>query len=147
MNLTITLLSLSALFLLLATLLRILSSPLNRVPGPWYSRYTSLPLKWHELYAQRTRFIHSLHRRYGPVVRIAPGEVVFASAAAVKEIYCSGGSGYDKTEFYDLFKVYGRRTMFTTLGKEDVSTFPPFALFPSFKSVVCPKESGWASDI
>jgi hypothetical protein len=27
----------------------------------------------------------------------------------VKEIYCAGGSGYDKTEFYELFKVYGRR--------------------------------------
>ncbi|CAK7223828.1 hypothetical protein SBRCBS47491_005338 [Sporothrix bragantina] len=27
-------------------------------------------------------------------------------------------SGYDKTDFYDLFTVYGRRTMFTTLDKE-----------------------------
>ncbi len=59
--------------------------------------------------ANRTRYIHKLHLQYGPVVRIAPNEVAFASAAAVKEIYCSGGGGYDKTEFYDLFKVYGRR--------------------------------------
>lgn len=52
------------------------------------------------------------------MVRIAPNEVSFASTAAVKEIYCSGGSGYDKTEFYNLFTVYGRRTMFSTLAKE-----------------------------
>ena len=50
-----------------------------------------------------------MHLKYGPVVRIAPNEVAFASSAAVKEIYGSGGSGYDKTEFYDMFKVYGRR--------------------------------------
>lgn len=96
-----------------------LRSPLASVPGPWYTLFTSLPLKWHEFNANRTRHIHALHQRYGPVVRIAPREVAFSSAAAVKEIYCSGGSGYDKTEFYDLFTVYGRRTMFSTLNKED----------------------------
>lgn len=93
-------------------------SPLSGIPGPWYTRLTSLPLKWAELHARRTLFIHGLHKRYGSVVRIAPGEVSFASAAAVKEIYCSGGSGYDKTEFYNLFTVYGRRTMFSTLDKD-----------------------------
>lgn len=102
-------------------------------------------LKWHEFRANRTRYIHRLHLKYGPAVRIAPDEVSFASATAVKEIYCSGGSGFvscalalclfvgyllrptivltsvkDKTDFYDLFRVYGRRTMFTTLNKDDV---------------------------
>lgn len=51
-------------------------------------------------------------------MRLGPSEATFTSAAAVKEIYCSGGSGYDKTEFYNLFTVYGRRTMFSTLDKE-----------------------------
>lgn len=100
-------------------ILQRLRSPLASVPGPWYTPFTSLPLKWHEFNANRTRHIHALHQRYGPAVRIAPREVAFSSAAAVKEIYCSGGSGYDKTEFYDLFTVYGRRTMFSTLNKED----------------------------
>jgi len=61
------------------------------------------------LRANRRVYIHGLHLQYGPVVRIAPNEVSFTSPEAVKEVYCSGGSGYDKTEFYDLFKVYGRR--------------------------------------
>ncbi|KAL1874246.1 hypothetical protein Daus18300_003610 [Diaporthe australafricana] len=109
----------SLLILVGAIVLQRLRSPLASVPGPWYALFTSLPLKWHEFNANRTRHIQALHMRYGPAVRIAPGEVAFSSAAAVKEIYCSGGSGYDKTEFYNLFTVYGRRTMFSTLNKED----------------------------
>ncbi|KAK0646507.1 cytochrome P450 3A13 [Cercophora newfieldiana] len=114
-----SILAVAALFLIVSFLRQSLSSPLNRLPGPWFAKYTSLVLKWHEFRAQRTRYVHSLHLEYGPAVRIAPNEAAFASATAVKEIYCSGGSGYDKTEFYGLFKVYGRRTMFTTLNKED----------------------------
>ncbi|TPX10847.1 uncharacterized protein E0L32_008236 [Thyridium curvatum] len=106
-------------FLAVAYIVKCLSSPLRKLPGPAYSIFTSVVLKWHEFHTNRTRYIHRLHQKYGPVVRIGPNEAAFASQTAVKEIYCSGGSGYDKTEFYDLFKVYGRRTMFTTLNKED----------------------------
>ncbi|KAL2271595.1 hypothetical protein VTJ83DRAFT_966 [Remersonia thermophila] len=118
MFLTPLLVSLAVLALVAHALYQALSSPLNRIPGPLYSRFTSLVLKWHEFRAHRTRYVHQLHLRYGPAVRIAPSEVAFASAGAVREIYCSGGSGFDKTEFYDLFRVYGRRTMFTTLDKD-----------------------------
>jgi hypothetical protein len=90
-------------------ILKCFLSPLNRIPGPTLAKYTSWILKWHELCANRTRYIHGLHLKYGPAVRIAPNEVAFASQGAIKEIYCSAGSGYDKTEFYNLFKVYGRR--------------------------------------
>ncbi|KAF5703289.1 cytochrome P450 monooxygenase [Fusarium mundagurra] len=96
-----------------------LNSATAKVPGPLISNFTSLILKWHELNANRTVYIHELHKKYGPVVRIAPNEVSFTSIDALKEIYGSGGSGYDKTEFYDLFQVYDRRTMFSTLVKGD----------------------------
>jgi hypothetical protein len=86
-----------------------LTSPLRKVPGPTLPSFTSLIIKWHEFRANRTRYVHRLHEIYGPVVRIAPNEVSFASVEGLKEIYSSGGSGYDKTEFYDLFQVYGRR--------------------------------------
>lgn len=105
---------------LLYAITRAVRSPLRRIPGPPISLFTSAVLRWHELRCGRTRYVHTLHERYGPVVRLAPDEVSFASAAAVKEIYNSAGSGYDKTDFYDLFTVYGRRTMFTTLDKETV---------------------------
>ena len=100
---------LSLALLAVHALRRSLTSPLSKIPGPWHAQFTSLVLKWNEFRANRTRYIHRLHLQYGPAVRIAPDEVAFASTAAVKEIYCSGGSGYDKTDFYDLFRVYGRR--------------------------------------
>lgn len=96
-------------FLVAAYLLRCLFSPLAKVPGPKITLFTSFILKWNELNANRRGYIHDLHVQYGPVVRIGPNEVSFSSPEAVREIYCSGGSGYDKTEFYDLFKLYGRR--------------------------------------
>ncbi|KAI0424052.1 cytochrome P450 3A13 [Xylaria sp. FL1042] len=113
----------NASFLAIASLLWYIwkrtSSPLRVIPGPKISLFTSLILKLHEFRALRTRYVHNLHLQYGPIVRIAPNEVSFASLEGIKEIYGSGGSGYDKTEFYNLFKVYGRRTMFSTLNKED----------------------------
>ncbi|KAF5596460.1 benzoate 4-monooxygenase cytochrome P450 [Fusarium pseudoanthophilum] len=96
-----------------------MTSATAKVPGPLISNFTSLVLKWHELNANRTVYIHELHKKYGTVVRIAPNEISFTSIDALKEIYGSGGSGYDKTEFYDLFQVYGKRTMFSTLVKGD----------------------------
>ncbi|KAI0481179.1 cytochrome P450 [Xylariaceae sp. FL0804] len=91
------------------------SSPLlDALPGPRAARFTSLVLRWHEMRGRRTRYVHDLHLKYGSAVRLAPREVAFASAAAVREIYGAGGSGYDKTEFYDLFQVYGRRYLHMT---------------------------------
>ncbi|KAI5928755.1 cytochrome P450 3A13 [Camillea tinctor] len=95
------------------------TSPLQKLPGPKISLFTSWLLKYHEFRAQRTKYVHELHLRYGPVVRIAPNEASFATLEGIKEIYGSGGSGYNKTEFYNLFTVYGRRTMFSSLTKEE----------------------------
>jgi hypothetical protein len=88
-------------------LFRRLSSPLVAVPGPWYLKLTSLFLKYHEFTANRRVFVHELHKTYGPAVHLAPNEISFTSLEAVKEIYASGGSGYDKTEYYDLFQQFG----------------------------------------
>lgn len=81
-------------------------SRISKVPGPWYTRYTSLWIKYQEFTANRRESIHALHEKYGPVVRLGPNEVSFTSLDAIKEIYSSGGSGYDKTEFYTLFRQF-----------------------------------------
>ncbi|KAJ5121867.1 hypothetical protein N7526_008804, partial [Penicillium atrosanguineum] len=98
-----------------------LLSPLSKVPGPWYTRFTSLWLKYQEFTANRRESIHALHKKYGPVVRLGPNEVSFTSLDAIKEIYASGGSGYDKTEFYSLFKQFKTKTMFSTLPRDEHS--------------------------
>lgn len=84
-------------------------APLSKLPGPWYSLFSDAFLMYREFSAQRRVYIHELHKTYGPVVRLGPNEVSFTSLEALKEIYQSGGSGYDKTEFYNLFIQYGIR--------------------------------------
>ncbi|KAE8370773.1 cytochrome P450 [Aspergillus caelatus] len=98
---------LSSILLLGLYLFKRLSSPLAKIPGPWYTNFTSFCLKYHEFTATRRLFVHHLHKKYGPVVRLAPSEVSFVTLDAIREIYASGGSGYDKTEYYDLFRQYG----------------------------------------
>lgn len=102
-------LALAAIILAAIQLVRCFTSPLRKIPGPTITLFTSLVLKWKEINAARTLYIHALHEQYGPVVRIAPSEVSFTSWPALKEIYCSGGSGYEKSDFYNLFRIYGRR--------------------------------------
>ena len=97
-----------------------LRSPLVKVPGPWYTALTSLFLKNKEFTHGRTFWIQELHERYGPVVRLSPNEVSFATVEAVREIYMSGGSGYNKTPFYSLFKQFGTRTLFSSLPRTEV---------------------------
>lgn len=84
-------------------------TPLSKLPGPWYSLFSDVFLMCKEFSGQRRVYIHELHKRFGPVVRLGPNEVAFTSLEALKEIYQSGGSGYDKTEFYDLFVQYETR--------------------------------------
>jgi hypothetical protein len=86
-----------------------LFSPLLKVPGPNFTLITNVLLMLQEFMGNRREYIHHLHKKYGPVVRLGPNEVSFTSAEALKEIYSSGGSGYDKTEFYTLFKQFGTR--------------------------------------
>ncbi|KAE8451562.1 hypothetical protein EG329_003635 [Mollisiaceae sp. DMI_Dod_QoI] len=100
---------------------RTIFAPLSKLPGPWHSLITDLYLMYKEFTAQRRTYIHGLHNKFGPVVRLGPNEVSFTSLEALKEIYQSGGSGYDKTEFYTLFRQFGTRTMFSTLERGDHS--------------------------
>ncbi|KAI0738891.1 cytochrome P450 [Daedaleopsis nitida] len=96
---------------------RLWLAPLARLPGPTICALTRLPLMYHEFNGNRRRFIHALHLKYGPVVRVAPDEISFATREAVKEIYTSGGSGYDKHTFYVLFRAFDRTNMFSTIER------------------------------
>ncbi len=97
------------LILICFSLTKAIFSPLARIPGPFYSIFTDLWLMRQEFTSSRRLYIHQLHKEYGSVVRLGPNEVSFTSLEASKEIYASGGSGYDKTEFYTLFMQFGAR--------------------------------------
>lgn len=95
-------------------------SPLRRTPGPFYTIFTSLYLVYKEFTHGRRVYIHELHQKYGPVVRLGPNEVSFAGIDALKEIYMSGGSGYDRSNLYTLFKQFGTPTLFSTPPRNEV---------------------------
>jgi len=97
---------------------RLFLSPLAKIPGPKLAALTQWWMIYHEFNGDRTVTIHKLHRKYGPVVRVAPNEVSFISPEGVKDIY-GAGSTFPKSHFYDLFQYYGERNMFTTLTKKE----------------------------
>lgn len=90
----------------------VFSGPLTRVPGPKSFALTKVRLIYEEYKGLRTRKLDALHRRYGPVVRVAPNEVAFNSISALRTIY-GAGSGFERTDFYHIFAVYGRENMFS----------------------------------
>lgn len=55
-----------------------------------------------------------LHKRYGPVVRIAPNELSFSSPHAAKDILAAG-KGFHKTDFYWVFPPPENPDIFTEI--------------------------------
>lgn len=90
----------------------LLFSPLSRIPGPKSFALTRAKLAYEDYKGTRTRKIHALHQKYGPVVRIGPNEVSFNSISALRTIY-GAGSGFERTSFYRMFEAYGRKNMFS----------------------------------
>ncbi|KAK4175371.1 cytochrome P450 [Triangularia setosa] len=76
-------------------------SPLSKIPGPFHARFTSLRLTYSVFSNNRIHYVHSLHKRYGPIVRIAPHEIDVADPASAREIH-KMGSGFPKAPFYAL---------------------------------------------
>ncbi|KAI0823233.1 cytochrome P450 [Trametes gibbosa] len=107
----------TAVALLFAAAFRLFLAPLGRLPGPMICALSRLPLMLREFTGKRSAWVHQLHLKYGPVVRIAPDEVSFATREAAREIYSSGGSGYDKTSFYHLFMHFDTPNIFSTLDR------------------------------
>jgi hypothetical protein len=71
-------------------LIRFILDPLRDIPGPFLARFTRL---WYfnEIYKgsfEQTNI--ELHKRYGPIVRIAPGEYSVDDVEAARTIYGHG---------------------------------------------------------
>lgn len=91
---------------------------LRHVPGPWYCKFSRLPLLAQECRGQRTRWIHALHKRYGPVVRLAWNEIHFNNLEAAKAIYGTNDA-IQKDDFYSAFRHDGHDHIFSTLSSAD----------------------------
>jgi len=117
---SIDLTSACALLLLFLLLRRVLSSPdapsSKRVPGPLLARYTYLPWLYHNYLLQSPKWIHHLHRQYGPVVRLSPYCVSISSPEHLTSIF-----SLDKEVFYDKFFNYGVAPMFSMRTRKEHS--------------------------
>ncbi|KAI9039403.1 cytochrome P450 [Aspergillus affinis] len=76
-----------------------LNSPLRSFPGPFLAGWTNLWRMFHVRQGQSQRVIQELHRKYGPVVRIAPNVLDLDIPDLIRTIY-STKADYVKTEFY-----------------------------------------------
>jgi len=81
------------------------TSPLAGVPGPKMYAMTKWWMIWTDYSKKRTITIHEMHKKYGPIIRIAPNELAFTGEEPMKVIY-GAGTPFSKPAFYDLFIAY-----------------------------------------
>ncbi|KAF2492608.1 putative cytochrome P450 [Lophium mytilinum] len=77
--------------------------PLSIFPGPKYAAVSNFWYCWRFLGGRQPYHILSLHKRYGPVVRIAPNELSFNTAQSYRDIYDfrPGKRCFVKSDFYE----------------------------------------------
>ncbi|EXJ86287.1 hypothetical protein A1O1_06657 [Capronia coronata CBS 617.96] len=95
-----------------------LFSPLSRVPGPFITKISYVPIFAYDQRSKRTAWIRRLHDKYGPVVRVSPTEISVASATGIRDIFAgssSSGGPYPKSKTFELFKHFGARNSFTSI--------------------------------
>lgn len=107
-----------ALYILYA-LLAPLFSPLRKIPGPLAARFTKA---WYFTRVSKGDFHREntlLHRKYGPVVRLAPNYVSLDEPSVVKTVY-GIGSKFPKSDWYQGFKAPGPKVPFTLFADQDI---------------------------
>lgn len=88
--------------------------PLSHVPGPLICKVTSLWMYYHSYIGDECTCIDKLHRKYGPVIRIAPNEVCISDGAALAPVYSEKG-GFLKARCYENFDIDGHASIFSAL--------------------------------
>lgn len=104
---------------ILYVLLAPLFSPLKRVPGPFFARFTNL-FYWNRV--RHGSFQHenvALHRKFGPLVRLGPKLVSIDDPGALKTIY-GIGSKFPKSDWYYAWRVPGPGN-FTLFADQDMA--------------------------
>jgi cytochrome P450 len=71
--------------------------PLAKFPGPRWNAVCHLPASYNFLRGKFPWYLHSLHERYGDVVRIRPGTLSFSSSQASRDILINK-SGRDQLQ-------------------------------------------------
>lgn len=111
-----SLLALAGAALVVYTLLRYLiaglTNPRRHIPGPWWAKYTSLPMHYHRwAVPDKFKWAHRLHQRHGPVMLIAPNEVSVGSLEGLQMVHRMG-TGFRKGTFHENFQMGPEPSLF-----------------------------------
>ncbi|KAK8017822.1 cytochrome P450 [Apiospora rasikravindrae] len=83
--------------------------PLSHVPGPLATRFMDLPMKRATLKGRKMYYLHELHKKYGPIVRVSPTEASVVDLAATREIHkITGGLQEDGVEHSARRRLLGQ---------------------------------------
>lgn len=93
---------------------KIYLNPLAHIPGPPIARLTSIWLYSLSYRGIEASTVDDLHKRFGPVVQIAPNEVDIADGASLHLIYVKDG-GLLKSSSYKNFDINGFPSLFSAL--------------------------------
>lgn len=67
--------------------------PLSSYPGPWFMRGSRIPYTIYQLTGCTPFKVLEWHKKYGPVVRIAPDELAFSDPRAWKDMHGHRAAG------------------------------------------------------
>jgi hypothetical protein len=71
--------------------------PLSHIPGPWWTRYSSLWILYIRWSKRDNETNRQLHKKYGSIVRLAPKELSVNSPEGLEKIYVAA---LQKDKFY-----------------------------------------------
>lgn len=89
----------------------ILRDPLRSIPGPLITRFTRLWCFQRFYRSHWDEDVVELHRKYGSIVRYAPGQYSISDPSAARVIHSHGG-GFDKSDFYETWSPPGTTSLF-----------------------------------
>ncbi|KAL4936215.1 hypothetical protein BDV06DRAFT_233628 [Aspergillus oleicola] len=92
-------------------------NPLSALPGPEITKWTDFMLKYYTVLGRRPRYVHALHERYGPIVRISPTVVDISDIPAAREIHRIA-SPFLKSPWYRLLNRKDGESIFSTTDPE-----------------------------
>lgn len=88
-----------------------LTNPRRHIPGPWWARFTSVPMNYHRWRGDKFKWALPLHQRYGPVVLVAPNEISVGSLEGLQTVH-KMGTGFTKGAFHVNFRIGPEPSLF-----------------------------------
>lgn len=99
---------------------RRLCSPVSRIPGPFLSQFTWLPVIYQDSKRNKTLWTLSLHKTYGPLVRLSPNEISVSSAGSMHAVYFGSSKtpAFPKGPLYDHLMHFDARNTSSSISPE-----------------------------